>query len=373
MTAFKIKDTPIYRIEPSIDGVGRLPRMSTGTRDRKIAEQMEAMLVQLAGSGYTDLVIQLRDGHVRLSEIWQAHMQPPDRRKTALDGLQSRRGDPLLSETVADRLPAVRDARVKEGYAQLLALVEEGARLSRLTEPNNVTDLYEKALATRKPNSVRRSLHRAVSDLLTRRFSRGKMMGIMADVDVPGENDERKVNLSPDEIQKALEAADPVFANAIGFALTSGIDQGPMCALLVRDLADDDVLHIADTKTPYRDRRFKLDPDAARYFRLAAAGKDADERVFAWTKKQVETRWAQVRKAIKRTDVRWKDLRGVFATYFLEAGGSPRELQLIMGHSTLSMTLRYVRRMAVRGDTAVGNAMGLGKQRLTVEKGGAGA
>lgn len=369
MTAFRIKGTPFYRIEPTVEGIGRLPRMSTGTRDKKIAEQMEAMLSQLANSGYADLIVQVRDGHVRLPEVWRAHMKAPKDRQAALDALQSRKDDPLLSKVVEDRKPAVRDARVLDGYAQLLEHAPAAARISWLTVPNNISDLYERALATRKPNSVRRSLHRAVSDLLKRRYSRGRMLAIMADTEVPGENDERKVNLGPDEIRKAIDAADPEFANAVGFALTSGVDQGPMCRLLVRSLADDDVLHIADTKTAYRDRRFKLDADAARYFRLAAAGKQPNDRVFPWTKKQVETRWEAVRKAIGREDVRWKDLRGVFATYFLEAGGSPRELQLIMGHSTLAMTLRYIRRMAVKGDTAVGKSMGLNKQHLKLETG----
>lgn len=372
MTAFRITGTPVYRIEVVVEGVGRLPRMSTGTRDKRQAEQMESMLDQLARSGYRDLICQLRDGDVKLKEVWAAHMDPKDR-EAALRALQARKDDPLLSVVVPERKAVVKDARTKDGYDQLLEYAPKDARLSYLLDPNNVTDLYEKAEAAgRMPNSVRRSLHRAVSDLLTRKFTRGRMLAVMADVEKPGENDERKVNLSKEEIRKAMDAADPVFRNAVGFALTSGVDQGPMTELLVRHL-DGDILHVEDSKNVFRNRRFRLDTEAARYFRLAAAGKEPNDRVFPYTKKQVETRWEKVREAIGREDVRWKDLRGVFATYFLDAGGSPRDLQLVMGHSTMAMTLRYIRRMAAKAETTVGRAMGLEKQHLKVEKGGAGA
>lgn len=366
--AFKIKGTPVYRIEPSIEGVGRLPRMTTGVRDKRIAEQMEGMLQQLARTGYLDLVCQLRDGDVTLMEIWNAHLSPG--REAALNALRIRKDDPLLSVAVEQRTAAVSDDRVKGGLAQLVKLAPEDARLSWLLEPTHITGIYEKALRTHAPNTVRRSLHRAVADLLTRHFKRSRMLAIMADVVVPHENDERKVMLTRDEIANLLNAADEEFRNAIGFALTSGVDQGPQRQLLVRDLDErTGILHVRDEKTPFRNRRFLLDADAQRYFLLASAGKDQDERVFPYTKDQLDKRWRAVRTAAGREDVRWKDLRGVFATYFLEAGGSPRELQLIMGHSTLAMTLRYVRQMAATSGSGVGRAMGLGKTRLRIEKG----
>lgn len=369
MTAFKITGTPIYRIEPTVEGAGRLPRMSTGTRDKRQAEQMEGMLDQLARTGYRDLVIQLRDGQVKLKEVWAAHMSPAGKREQALADLAARKDDPLLSDYVPERVKLVKDARTKTGYDQMLLLIPEGSRCSWLHDPTHVTDLYEQALsAGHKPNTVRRSLHRAVSDLLTKRLGRSKMLAVMADATIPSGADERKVNLNKDEIAAAMDAADPEFRNALGFALTSGVDQGPMRELLVRHLDEDDILHVEDTKNVFRNRRFKLDPEAALYFRKAAAGKQAGERVFPYTKKQVETRWNHVREKIKRKDVRWKDLRGIFATYYLEAGGSPRDLQLIMGHSGMSMTLRYVRRMASKSGTTVGRAMGLGRDHLKLER-----
>ena len=84
-------------------------------------------------------------------------------------------------------------------------------------------------------------------------------------------------------------------------------------------------------------------------------------------------RWAYLRREIKRPDVRVKDLRGIFATYYLTAACDPRGLQLILGHLTMAMTLRYLRRVPA-GNRALlkDHARQLGTlapPRLKVERG----
>lgn len=64
-----------------------------------------------------------------------------------------------------------------------------------------------------------------------------------------------------------------------------------------------------------------------------------------FTNDEIRSRWEAVREKIKRPDVRWKDLRGTFATHYLSAGGDPRNLQYVLGHSGMAMTLRYLRRV----------------------------
>lgn len=54
-----------------------------------------------------------------------------------------------------------------------------------------------------------------------------------------------------------------------------------------------------------------------------------------------------IRTGIGRPEVRWEELRGVFATYYLQAGGEPRTLQHVLGHAAISMMLRYLRRILV--------------------------
>ena len=69
------------------------------------------------------------------------------------------------------------------------------------------------------------------------------------------------------------------------------------------------------------------------------------EPLVALTDRQIRTRWEAVREEIKRADVRWKDLRGIFATYYLQAGGDVRQLQYVLGHASMAMTMLYLRRV----------------------------
>lgn len=46
--------------------------------------------------------------------------------------------------------------------------------------------------------------------------------------------------------------------------------------------------------------------------------------------------------------VRFKDQRSVFATAYLEAGGSVKNLQRILGQADIKTTIRYLRRLSIR-------------------------
>jgi integrase len=200
-------------------------------------------------------------------------------------------------------------------------------------------------------NTVRRTLHRAVSDLLTRRYSRGRMLSVIADVATPGENDERTVWMSPEEIQQAIALADVTFAPVIGLAVTTGIDRGPMLLDYVRDYNEEmGLLNVRDSKTDERPRSLYLRgapvlENAEHWLRQLIAGRDPGEKLVRLSPRQLRDRWEPIREAIGRKDIRWKDLRGGFATYYLLAGGQPRELQHILGHATMTMTTRYLRRV----------------------------
>lgn len=358
--AFKRAGRAYYWIEPSLPGLGRIGKFSTGQNDKRLAEQMENGLHELAMTGEVELLEQLRDRKIKLSELWQAKLKG----REALDELRRRSTDPILAEAVKAFRSQVADSRINTGLDQLLEFVQEverakdpkrkqvEIRLSWLTDPTNLTALYAHAVSTgRAANTVRRSLHRAVADLLSSRFGRGRMLAIMADAKVPGENDERKALLSPEEVLKSLEAADPEFSAAIGFAVTTGIDRTPMLAGIVADYDEGNgTLHVRDEKTHARTRTLILRDEpllenAEYWLRKLIAGRAAHEPLVPLTQRMIRTRWDAVRKSIGREDVRWKDLRGIFATYYLLAGGDPRNLQLILGHTNMTMTMRYLRRL----------------------------
>jgi integrase len=380
----------VYYVETTILGVG-IVKKSTGVKDKKLARQMEAALSTLASSGWADLVQDVQRGTTTLPELWQARLEGD----ASLLRMRERKGDPLLADVVAERLPLVTDERVKTGYEQLRDLAPavessvaratgrrpEPVRLSWLLRPQNVTALYEASVASgKRPNTVRRSLHRAVADLITRRYSRGKMLAVMADAIVPGENDERVVWLSHEEVQRLLAACDVEFRPIVGLALTTGIDRKPMLTARVAHYdAELGQLSIPDTKTGSRPRQVILRgtpllENAEGWLRELVAGKGPTDPLVQMTVSQLRTRWEAVAKKIGRDDMRWKDLRGCFATYALLAGNSVRDVQFMMGHSTTAMTVRYVRRVPVGNKDslqAAARTVGVYKPDLRMQAGGA--
>lgn len=361
MAAFKRKGRKTYEIEPTVPGVGYLGRLSTGQRDRRLAGQMETMLHTLAMDGNRDLVQMVKDRRLKLGKLWQAYLDG------TLEDLRRERGDPLLADVVEAYRPLAgeREATGLNQLLELAPLVEQRKadqedrpprvlRLSWLAESEHLTLLYAAAVAEgRKANSVRRSLHRAVAGVLKHKLGRGKMLAVITDAEVPGELDERVVSLTLEEVQALIQLADLEFRPVLGLALATGIDLGPLLAMRIRDY-DEAVgtLVVPDHKTGARPRTLVLrgEPvleNAEIWLRQLIAGRKASDPLLPVSRSTVRRRWADIRERAEREDVRWKDLRGVFATYYLVAGGSPRTLQLVLGHSTMAMTLRYLRRIPI--------------------------
>lgn len=368
MAAFKRRGSPYYQIEPTIGG-RRLPRMTTGVKDRELAEDMEAALRAIDRMGYRALIDQLERREVTLDEVWQAFLQG----REALDALVARKDDPLLVDVIARVRGEITDDRVLTGLAHLERHAPAGARLSWLMDFRNINGFYRAMRRNMAPNSVRRGPHRAVADLLRLTIGRGKMLAIMADVEVPSARDERVVMLWPDEIQRLMRLADEEFRPVLGLALTTGIDRKPLLELRVRHWNEaEGVLIVPDRKQEARQRSLSLEPGMALYVRQLAAGKEPGERLVPVSEHVIRDRWEALRAAIERTDVRWKDLRGVFATYAIWCGWPIRELQHWMGHSTLAMTARYTRRLPAGKRPEPGEIaerMGLGRTHLKIEQG----
>lgn len=388
MAAFKRAGSRFYWIGPFQAGPVDIPRMSTGQTSKQVARAMESALRTRALGGYADLVRLVAAKQVGLAEFYAAHVAGDD----ALSALRVDENDRPLSLVVPEYRGGLEDERARSGLDQLLALAPAGARLSWLKEPRNLSRLYRDAAQgldrkdeeghplPRSKASVRRSLHRAISGLLAHELGRGQMLAIMADVAVPSAQDERTVMLSLEEVRGALEAAYADFRPALGLMVSTGIDLGALLRLRVYHYDQEQgTLAVPDTKTAARPRTLSLrgEPvlgNAEGWIRELAAGRSAEDPLLPLTRQQIRKRWDHVRRAIGRPDVRIKDLRGIFATYYLTAGGDPRSLQLILGHTSMAMTLRYLRRVPAGNRARLAEAASrvgtLAAPRLKVEKGG---
>lgn len=371
MAAFKPRGRKRVYIEPTVGGK-RLPRMSTGQESMDLGEEMEAALKTLYRRGYSDLIDELEAGRLSLDDIWQAWIARDA--DAQLERLRLRKDDPLLAEEAKRLRKKIKDERARTGVDQLLEHAPADARFSWLLDFQNVNAFYE-AMATEKklrPNSVRRGPHRAVAELLTLKYGRGRMLAAMADVATPAARDERQEMLWPDEIQEAYRKASPDLRDVFGLAVTTGVDRKPMLAMKVRDWNDAELLlTVPDEKAPGRHRTLHLEPGMATFVRRLAAGKDPGDSLTGLSTHQVRKRWEALREDLERPGLRWKDLRGVFATYAVMSGWPARKLQDWLGHMDQTMTIRYQRRLPVGfkiEPKPIAERMGLDRIHLRVEE-----
>lgn len=333
---YKKPDREHWYTWPTLPGFGRVGPWSTGTKQERIARRMEDWLREVV-LVQPDVVRGIVDGKYSLRDAWVAKLEGK------LDQLTALASDPPLSEVIERFRPLVANRRVGDGLKHLERLAPPRARFSYLLEPRNITDLCAKLMDEgQKPNSVRRSLYRAISDMLAYEIGKKRRAQILADVVKPGEDDTRHVTVSPEEVQAILRAADPEVYPMVLVAITTGIDLGPMLRLEVRHFDPEAGTILApDTKTSSRWRRIPLPAITQAALQRQVTGREPGERIFTMPRTTLNKRWQALRRSIGREDLRWKDLRHVFATFFTQAGGTVADLGSILGHTNRETTLRY--------------------------------
>lgn len=356
-----IKRNGIWYVWPTINGSRLKAKKSTGIRveddpQGTEADDMAAALRMIHRWGFADLIDRLNDGDLSVPQLYAAysdHNGPHE----ALRKLRQEHTDPSISDYVAEKRSGLKpnDQRVQAGFQMLVDLAPSNARISWLNNWENVQGLYAKAVKQgRKPNTVRRSLHRAVAELLKVYLgSRSAMLVFMDDVEIPGELDERGVMLNRGELRELIDSADEGFRPVILLAVGTGIDRKPMLKLSVRHWDQQErVLSVPDRKTRGRLRRLHLEPTMAAVLDHLAAGRSQSEQLVQLTEHQVRKRFEVLRGRMERKDLRWKDLRGIFATTAIMCAWSPKKLQRWLGHTNPSMTIRYMNQTPVGAEPA---------------------
>lgn len=184
------------------------------------------------------------------------------------------------------------------------------------------------------------------------------------------EDDTREVHLTPDEINRLLQACESIdcheLAVVIRMALQTSADRGVLLAgksankvnrgLLVRDVtvfkdnksgSYSGEVFLQDTKTANRSRSVPLTDSLCREMMVLCHNKAPDDAVFSIRYQALDHLWKRVRKLAGLEEVRFKDLRAQTAIYGEEAGVPQTVLQRVMGHGDEAMTRRYQKRAVV--------------------------
>lgn len=377
---FRRKDRPAegFRVWVTLPKPwGRVGPWQTGMRDKRQAERVQAWLYEMALTE-PKLIDALIEGRFSLRTAWVANL------RGQVGQLVTGISDPLLVDAVTVYRRECDDLRELSGLEQLVDYADPGVRISWLVG-KNIRQVYRAALdAGRKPNSVRRSLHRAIVGLLGFHVGSEGRRAALEGVTAPGARDERVVQVSADEIRRLVDQCAPDnFRWLVVAAVATAVDRGPLLTMTPRDVLETDrAIMVPDTKTLHRRRMLRLSDAALMSFRLAAQGKELDERLWPWTAGQVRHLWERARDAaagrptrnektkedsagdrareqLERSGVvtfpllRFKDLRHLLPTLLAAMGKDRREIQALLGHAPGSkQTDRYI---TPTGDVSVLN------------------
>lgn len=128
-----------------------------------------------------------------------------------LDWLKGSLRDPALADVV-ERVREAGDIEegVRFGLDHLVHYAPAGAWLSHVRDPKRVTDPCQACEPDgRKRNSVRRTLHRAISHVLRLELGSAERDRIVADVAFSGKDDIREVNCGPAEVPASPRPSCP--------------------------------------------------------------------------------------------------------------------------------------------------------------------
>lgn len=145
--------------------------------------------------------------------------------------------------------------------------------------------------------------------------------------------------LNEPEIKRLIEYANPKLIPILACALMTGMRKGEILNLNWQDVnLERNIIYILQSKSG-KPREIPIIPALKRVF-LSLNPADCGN-VFKLSKMSLRRYFDKAMKQADITEFRFHDLRHTFASHFMMRDGNIMDLQKILGHSSLEMTLRY--------------------------------
>jgi integrase len=152
------------------------------------------------------------------------------------------------------------------------------------------------------------------------------------------ENNQRLRYLSQDEIKRLLAECPIPLRWIVECAIHTGMRKGEILTLKWSQIRDGQI-YLQKTKTN-EPRQIPINDDLAALFKeIQVHQQFKSECVFPLERVNKGFKAALSRAGIQ--DFRFHDLRHTFASHLLMRGGALKDVQEILGHKTMTMTLRY--------------------------------
>jgi len=167
-------------------------------------------------------------------------------------------------------------------------------------------------------------------------FSKGKSL-------ILKENNKRLRFLTEDEIPKLLDECSDHLRNIVECAMLTGMRKGEILSLKW-DQIRNGFIYLEKTKTN-ESRQIPVNDTLEIMFKKIRKKEHlTSEYVFTYHGKRVDSVKTSFNATIKKAgivDFRFHDLRHTFASQLLMKGGNLKDVQELLGHKTMTMTLRY--------------------------------
>jgi integrase len=359
---FQVGNSPYYKVEITLPGYGKTPRLSTKTERKALANKMEDALRYVLEDGHRNLIEALepegpgQGGRIDLPTLYHAW------RNRNLTELERRLDDPHLADAIRQYARTLDYDNHRRGARHILRMATEpggpllagtDARLSWLYRPRHIDQLlhhmiHEDGYAR---NTVRNEPYGFISKFLRHRLGDADAQQILAEVDRPNEDDRREVWLTAEDVRRVVSASEWEVRMFLVLTASTGIDKSPALRIHHRDVDFEKwTLFVRDTKTEARKRTLQLAPVAVLALKLLLEDKEPAETAFDLSRGQLDYRWRKARQHAGLTPeggfedgVRLKDLRHTFAVHYMKSGGSIAGLQGRLGHSRGEQSMMYAR------------------------------
>ncbi|BBO76153.1 integrase [Desulfosarcina widdelii] len=184
------------------------------------------------------------------------------------------------------------------------------------------------------------------------------------------ENNKRLRFLTEEEIPKLLNACPVYLRNIVECTLNTGMRRGEVLSLKW-DQVRNGFIYLTKTKTNEA-RQIPINKDLDNLFkRIRKKDHLTTEYVFNYQGTPVADVKKAFATALKKAgivDFRFHDLRHTFASHFAMRGGSLKDLQELLGHRTMTMTLRYAHLTQEHKKKAVNLLNGLTASKIICHK-----
>jgi integrase len=169
-------------------------------------------------------------------------------------------------------------------------------------------------------------------------FDRGRTLKLK-------ENNTRIRYLEEGEIQRLLEECQPKkhLHRIVTCALHTGMRRGEILSLKWEQIRNG-FIYLEKTKTKER-REIPINEDLAEVLKEIRREQGlSSPYVFTYAKRTIQVIYTGFNAAVKRAgieDFRFHDLRHTFASHLVMRGASLKEVQELLGHKNIAMTMRY--------------------------------